>query len=390
MPLWNDSIHFCNWTGIVCGLCHWRVVTLKLRSCGFSGSLFLETRNVPQVVGRLSRLRGLSLRTNSLSGEIPNEFGSLTKLQRIILDTNELTGEIPKFIGNHTSHVVLSGFENHFQGSIPDTLGQLSNLWYFNFPLNKLSGSLPQSFFNISSLEEIHLTKNKIGGILPSDISRRFLGLSALNLPLNKFSGPIPSLLSNATSLELLELDGNMFTESVPSFSRLQRLTWFSIKDNQLGNGRSSTKNRIPLSLLITIPIISVIFVLVLVVLLCWFFKCKNTLTKSTEDENSPRVSNQSLHEATDGFSSTNLIGSGNFSSVYKAILYPKNEPQVVAVKVLKLAVHGAGRSFIAECEVLRSIRHRNLVNVLTCCSSLDFLGIDFKALVCSCVFLYG
>ena len=95
-------------------------------------------------------------------------------------------------------------------------------------------------------------------------------------------------------------------------------------------------------------------------------------------------MSYQSLHEATDGVSSTNLIGSGNFSSVYKAILYLKNEPQVVVVKVLKLAVHGADRSFIAECEALRSIRHRNIVKVLTCCSSLDFQGSDFKALVYS------
>lgn len=42
----------------------------------------------------------------------------------------------------------------------------------------------------------------------------------------------------------------------------------------------------------------------------------------------------------------------------------------------------GASKSFIAECETLRNIRHRNLVNVLTACSGIDYQGNDFKALV--------
>ncbi|XP_040364644.1 probable LRR receptor-like serine/threonine-protein kinase At3g47570 isoform X2 [Rosa chinensis] len=42
----------------------------------------------------------------------------------------------------------------------------------------------------------------------------------------------------------------------------------------------------------------------------------------------------------------------------------------------------GAAKSFMAECEVLRNIRHRNLVKILTACSSIDFGGNDFKALV--------
>ncbi|XP_058109128.1 probable LRR receptor-like serine/threonine-protein kinase At3g47570 [Magnolia sinica] len=36
----------------------------------------------------------------------------------------------------------------------------------------------------------------------------------------------------------------------------------------------------------------------------------------------------------------------------------------------------------MAECNALRNIRHRNLVKILTCCSSIDFKGNDFKALV--------
>ncbi|XP_015697573.1 probable LRR receptor-like serine/threonine-protein kinase At3g47570 [Oryza brachyantha] len=41
-----------------------------------------------------------------------------------------------------------------------------------------------------------------------------------------------------------------------------------------------------------------------------------------------------------------------------------------------------AQKSFIAECNALRNVRHRNLVPILTACSSIDSSGNDFKALV--------
>ena len=91
-------------------------------------------------------------------------------------------------------------------------------------------------------------------------------------------------------------------------------------------------------------------------------------------------VSFQDLYEATGGFSSTNLIGSGGFGSVYKGVLEPDGTD--VAVKVLHLYQRGAIKSFIPKCEVLRNTRHQNLIKVLTACSSVDFQTNEFKALV--------
>ncbi|KAL5547004.1 hypothetical protein UlMin_006691 [Ulmus minor] len=93
-----------------------------------------------------------------------------------------------------------------------------------------------------------------------------------------------------------------------------------------------------------------------------------------------PKLSYKTLLEATSGFSSENLIGSGSFGSVYKGIL--DEEEKIVAVKVLNLQNNGATKSFMAECKALRSIRHRNLVRNLTACSSVDYNGNEFKALV--------
>jgi len=93
------------------------------------------------------------------------------------------------------------------------------------------------------------------------------------------------------------------------------------------------------------------------------------------------RVSYGELVRATNGFASENIIGAGSFGSVYKGIMISTDQ-QEVAVKVLNLTQHGASQSFIAECETLKSVRHRNLVKLLTVCSSIDHQGHEFKALV--------
>ncbi|MBA0829616.1 hypothetical protein Goarm_014208, partial [Gossypium armourianum] len=90
-------------------------------------------------------------------------------------------------------------------------------------------------------------------------------------------------------------------------------------------------------------------------------------------------ISYGDLLKATDVFSSGNLIGIGSFGSVYKGVL---EDQTYVAVKVLNLQRIGASKSFFSECKALRNIMHRNLVKILTACSSVDYQGNEFKALV--------
>lgn len=97
------------------------------------------------------------------------------------------------------------------------------------------------------------------------------------------------------------------------------------------------------------------------------------------EDEKKfQKITYAELSRATDGFSSAKKIGTGSYGSVYKGC----SGESIVAVKVLDLQQRGASKSFIAECEALRSIRHRNLLKIVTSCSSIDFAGNEFKALV--------
>jgi hypothetical protein len=92
------------------------------------------------------------------------------------------------------------------------------------------------------------------------------------------------------------------------------------------------------------------------------------------------RVSYRSLANGTNGFSEGNLLGKGSIGAVYKCTFqYNKT---IVAVKVFNLEQSGSTRSFMAECKALRRVRHRCLLKIITCCSSIDSRGQEFKALV--------
>ena len=110
-------------------------------------------------------------------------------------------------------------------------------------------------------------------------------------------------------------------------------------------------------------------------------YKRKKTLRRSSSRASLGygylRVSYEELLKATARFSSSNLVGMGSFGSVYKGIL--GQDERLVVVKVLNLQHRGAAKSFMAECRVLRKIQHRNLLSVITLCSSIDHKGSESR-----------
>ncbi|GKA28628.1 kinase-like domain-containing protein [Tanacetum coccineum] len=120
-------------------------------------------------------------------------------------------------------------------------------------------------------------------------------------------------------------------------------------------------------------------------ILCCVYILCKKKRisqpSQSSGNERFLKVSYNQILKATDVFSTTNLIGEGRFGSVYKGIL-DFYDDKLVAVKVLHHQNRGAHKSFLAECEAWWNIRHRNMLKIITSCSSTDFQGNDFKALV--------
>ena len=99
---------------------------------------------------------------------------------------------------------------------------------------------------------------------------------------------------------------------------------------------------------LIAVIVSVVAFVLILSFILTIYWMRKRSKKPSLEspivDHQLAQLLYQSLHNGTDGFSSTNLIGSESFSSVYKGTL--EFEDEVVAIKVLNLQKNTSSQEF--------------------------------------------
>ncbi|KAG1342013.1 LRR receptor-like serine/threonine-protein kinase EFR [Cocos nucifera] len=378
------------------------------------------TGTIPESMGMLSRLEMLALHMNRFTGQIPFSLGNLTLLTGLFMYQNYLQGPIPPSLGNlqHLSHLDLSN--NHFSGTIPKEIvslpslsiffdlssnslvgslpreiGSLKNLPILNISRNMLSGNIPSTLGDCEILEVLHLHNNLFQGIIPQSV-RNIKGLQELDLSHNNLTGPIPVFLEDLNQLENLNLSFNHLEGEVPVKGVFKNATQVSVEGNNglCGGvpelhlppcrGRSSKKRQWPLLLKIVIPVAvaaSCVSLLLSFFILRQKRKPKNgtPIVPLLEDQ-FPRVSYTELVRATEGFSSTNLIGRGGYGSVYKGILGPQQT--TVAVKVFNLQCRGASKSFLAECEVLRSARHRNLVKIMTSCSMVDYRGTDFKALV--------
>ena len=186
--------------------------------------------------------------------------------------------------------------------------------------------------------------------------------------------------------MKLLNLSYNNFEGEVPTNGVFKNISATVIKGNsKLCGGmpkfdlpickyNKPKKRKLTLSLKLIISIVSSLLGVILVMLFLLLRSLKRKRRESILNNSGNLILNisyQSLLKATDAFSSTNLIGVGSFGSVYRGIL--GHDRCIVVVKVLNLLHHEASKSFIAECEALRTIRHRNLVKVLIVCSGVDY-----------------
>ncbi|KAK4592244.1 hypothetical protein RGQ29_016671 [Quercus rubra] len=278
---WNHSIHFCQWRGVTCGRRHQRIIKLDLQSSKLVGSISPHVGNlsflknltlsnnrfhdeIPLEIDRLHRLQDLRLANNTISGkiprnlshctnlkfisfsrnlldgEIPTTFGTLSKLQHVSFESNNLTGSIPPSFGNLSSLEKFGAMSNNLGGSIPTSFGQLMKLSVFSVSTNRLSGRIPPSIFNLSSLRGFDIGFNQIQGHLPSDMGITLPNIENFNIYNNLFIGPIPISISNASNLDLLDLSENKLKGRVPSLEKLYILSFFSIYQNELGNGEAN------------------------------------------------------------------------------------------------------------------------------------------------------
>ncbi|XP_062170493.1 probable LRR receptor-like serine/threonine-protein kinase At3g47570 [Alnus glutinosa] len=368
------------------------------------------TGPIPTTVGKLHKLQGLRVDNNRLEGLIPFDLCHLESLFELNLGHNELSGPIPTCVNNLTFLRYLYLHFNELTSEIPLSLWSLSYILKVDLSSNSLNGSLSLEIRNLKVLMELELSRNQLSGDIPTTIGD-LNDLVNLSLADNRLEGSIPESFSKLISLEFLDLSINNLSGEIPkSLEGLSQLKYLNVSSNRLEGkipvggpfvyffaasfmsndglcgaprlqvppckeGASRPKNTAVASILkYVLPTIG-LTMLVVAFVLEWTRRQKRN-AKLLVETNSPqlatwkRISQQELFQATKGFNASNLLGKGSFGLVYQGTL---SDGMIVAIKVFNLVVEGAFKSFETECGVLRNIRHRNLIKIISTCSNNDF-----------------
>ncbi|CAL4979395.1 unnamed protein product [Urochloa decumbens] len=386
------------------------LTVLQLEGNSFTGG-------IPDTLGNLRNLFVLSLAHNKLVGKIPESVGRLERLSELYLQENNLSGSIPPSLGGCKSLVILNLSHNVFQGSIPTELlsvsslsggldlsynkltgpissniGELINLGSLDISNNELSGEIPHTLGECLHLESISLEVNLLHGSIPLSFTN-LRGITKMDLSQNNLSGEIPSFFESFSTLQLLNLSFNNLEGVVPTGGVFKNSSKVFLQGNQMlcssdmmlqlphCPSTPSTIKRNFRIILIVFPVTSVVMVLIVCATTILYKKSvrsKNHFVPSCKELK--KFSYSDLATATNEFSQANLVGSGRFGCVYKGTF--KYDLHPYAVKVFKLDQLGAPKNFFVECEALRNTRHRNLIRVISLCSSLDQMGNEFSALI--------
>ncbi|KAF3656369.1 putative acid phosphatase 1-like [Capsicum annuum] len=262
-------------------------------------------------------LQGLDLRSN------PFQEGGDDTSQMVALAFDDILQS------HYVKNQALVVWRDHsWRGSYEHAIGRTrvwKIVWTLGLDHTCMVGSLPTEIGNLKATTLIDLSMNQFSSRIPREIGG-LQNLENLSLRHSKLQGAIPDSMSTMVGLEFLYLSHNNISRIIrKSLEKLQHLKYFNVSSNKLYGEIPSGG------------------------------PFKNLST-------------------TDALSESNLIGSGSFGSIYKGVL---RSGTAIAVEAFNLLLDAAFKSFDTECEVLRSLRHRNLIKVITSCSNLNF-----KALV--------
>lgn len=203
-----------------------QVTSVAIDAMGLTGTL-------PSEVSLLTNMQQLSLRSNSLSGDIPN-LHTMTQLTSLSLTYNNYSTKIPNWLGNLSSLSFLALTNNNFRSTIPTDFLKLTSLETLALDDNSLTGSL-DSLEKMNWLKNIYLHGNQFTGTLTDAFFSNMNKLEALNLSNNLLQGNVPRGLLRHTALKILDLHDNQLHGALPnSFPQSTSLKVFSIQDNML------------------------------------------------------------------------------------------------------------------------------------------------------------
>ncbi|KAI9074833.1 hypothetical protein K1719_043207 [Acacia pycnantha] len=304
-------------------------------------------------------LQKLDFNSNKLVSQIPSSIWSLQDILILDISSNVLNGIISSEVSNLRAITVLNLSRNQISGSIPTTMGDLQTLQTLSLAENKLEGPIPKSLRGMVSLESLDLSHNYLSGVIPKSLES-LLYLKYINLSYNLLHGEIP----NGGAFQNFNAQSFMMNKDLCGKSQLH------VQPCRKGNKHISNKVMLMIKCLLP-TIVAMLIVLAIVVLKNKRDDDKNSTKRDLITLDTPTmISYYELLRGTNGFDESNLIGSGSFGSVYKAVL-PNEE--TVAVKVFNLDMEQSSRSFDVECSAMCHLRHRNLIKIISSCSNDHF-----------------
>lgn len=424
--LWNNSF-----TGILPRSLgsNGKLVKLDVSSNSLSGP-------IPENLCRGNRLARLILFSNRFDSGLPIGLANCSSLWRMRIEDNHISGPIPSGFGELPNLTYADFSRNNFTGSLPRDLGFAPKLQFLNLSRNPLGTSLPDSMWSSPSLQifaasscgltgeipkfdsgcqslyKLELEDNKFGGNIPGDIVQ-CQKLLAVKLDRNRLTGPIPVEISSLPSITEVDLSFNELTGAIPpEFDNCSTLESFNLSFNGLsgkipsssvlknlhpssfaGNpglcgpligapcsvaAATATTRGSPNTMAITCFAAAAVTVglVALVIGYRW--------SRSREQDTGPgpwkltafQRLNFTADDVADSMATAGdwILGMGSTGTVYRAEM-PGGE--IVAVKKLWGSTKKAFRPrkvelALSEVEVLRSVRHRNIVRLLGYCTDRE------------------
>ena len=336
--------------------------------------------SIPQTLTLVPNLTYLDLSNNNFNGKIPQKLGNL---QYLNISGNSFESELPSNLWNSTNLQIFSASFSKITGRIPNFIG-CQQIYRIELQGNSINGTIPRNIGDCKKLIQLNLSKNYLTGIIPDEIST-IPSISDIDLSQNDLTSPIPSSITNCINLENLNVSYNNLTGPIPSSGIFPHLNQSSYTGNQnlcglplsklcTANTAAADENEADIGFTIWIGAFGTALIIFLVLQLIHRFHPfhGNEADRKIERRELTwfwRELNFTAEEIVNFASiSDNKIGSGSGGTVYKA---ENQSGEIIAVKKLSLKPNVLIRrrgEVLAELEVLRDVRHRNILRLLGCC----------------------
>ncbi|XP_072952069.1 uncharacterized protein [Typha angustifolia] len=391
-------------------------IVLEVSENTFSGKL-------PPDVCAGGKLLYILVLSNLFSGGLPESYAECKTLLRFRVSYNQLSGSIPEGIFGLPHASIIDLADNHFEGMISKTIANAKNLSSLFLLDNQFVGNLPVEISWATNLVKIDLSNNILTGPIPSEVGK-LSKLNQLSLQGNKLNSSIPASLSSLRSLNVLNLSNNLLTGEIPDSLCNLLPNSLDFSNNQLsgpvplplikegllesvsgnpqlcvafhlnpsGSGpflplcpKPSMRRR--LNNIWVIGICVMVSAVGVVLIIRHWFSRKDSVTEqerlSASESFSYDITNFHKlsfdhHEIVEALIDKNIVGHGGSGTVYKIEL---SNGELIAVKKLwsrktkdrcspdQMLLN---REVRTEVETLGSIRHKNIVKLYCCFSSMD------------------